>query len=109
MSRAVDSGSATGDGTGDGCVDIACHGCGQVHQNAMIKVLPDGRRVALHSDEWRHHCELLAVMRLPDKPRKNKMSKFEYLVLVRQKRGDDAADRLRRDMARLWRQQHAGN
>jgi len=109
MSKAAETESATVAGTGDGCVDIVCHGCGHVHQNATIKVLPDGRRVGLQSEEWRHHCELLAVMRLPDKPTKRKMSKFEYLVLVRQKRGDDAADRLRRDMSRLWREQHASD
>ena len=109
MSKAAETESATGAGTGDGCVDTACHGCGQPHQNAMIKFLPDGRRVGLHSDEWRHHCELQAVMRLPDKPTKRKMSKFEYLVLVRAKRGDDAADRLRRDMSKLWRAQRESN
>ena len=99
--------SATEVETGDGCVDTACHGCGQPHQNATIKVLPDGRRVVLQSEEWRHHCEVQWAMRLPDKARK-RTTKAEYLALVRQARGDEAANRLRRDMARLWREQNAG-
>lgn len=107
MSKAAGTESATGAETDAGCVDTACHGCGQPHQNATIKTLPDGRRVVLQSEEWRHHCEVQWAMRLPDKARK-KTTKREYIEMVRQARGDDAADRLRRDMARLWREQNAG-
>lgn len=105
MSKAGATGSATEAGTDDGCVDTACHGCGQTHQNATTKVLPDGRRVVMQSEEWRHHCEVQWAMRLPDKARK-KTTKREYIEMVRQARGDDAANRLRRDMVAAWRQQH---
>lgn len=107
MNRVVETGSATEAGTDDGCVDTVCHGCGQTHQNATIKVLPDGRRVVMQSEEWRHHCEVQWAMRLPDKARK-RVTKREYIEMVRQARGDDAANRLRRDMVAAWRRQHEG-
>ncbi len=101
----VDTGSATQGETGDGCVDLVCYGCGQVHPNAMIKTLPDGRRVGLQSEEWRHHCEVMAVMRFPDKvgPRSKRWTKATYLAKVRESRGDAAADKLREDMVKAWR------
>lgn len=94
--------------TGDGCAGLVCHGCGQVHANSKMMTLPSGKQVGLQSEEWRHHCEVMRVMRMPDKARKGKVSKREYLELVRERRGDDAANRLRRDMVIIWRQQHEG-
>jgi hypothetical protein len=41
--------SETTESTGDGFAEIVCFACGQRHSNAMWKVLPDGRRVGLHS------------------------------------------------------------
>lgn len=101
----VVTGSTTTEGTGDGCADIACHGCGQIHQNATIRVLPDGRQVGLQSEEWRHYCELQWAMRLPDRvgPRSKRTTKAGYLQMVREARGEAAADKLREDMVKAWR------
>lgn len=98
-------GSSTVAGTGGGCADTVCHGCGQVHQNATMMLLPDGRQVVLQSEEWRHHCELQWAMRLPDRvgPRSKKTTKAGYLQMVREARGDAAADKLREDMVKAWK------
>lgn len=98
-------GSSTTVGTDAGCAGIVCHGCGLVHENSTIKILPDGRQVGLQSEEWRHHCELQWAMKLPDRvgPRSKKTTKAGYLQKVREARGDAAADRLREDMVRAWK------
>lgn len=95
------------DDTDAGSADLACHGCGHTHSNAKLKTLPDGRQAGLQSEDWRHECEIVWALRLPDKvgPRSKKWTKAMYLAEVRLKRGDEAADKLRRDLLKRWKAQ----
>ncbi len=86
-------------------MDLVCHACGQRHSNAKPKQLPDGTLVGLQSEAWRHHCEVMWALRLPDRvgPRSKKWTKAMYINEVRARRGDAAADRLRADLIKAWR------
>jgi hypothetical protein len=94
--------------TDDGNADGACHACGKQHNNAMLKQLPDGTMVGLQSEAWRHYCEVQWALRLPDRvgPRSKKWTKAMYINEVRAKRGDAAADRLRMDLIKAWKEQN---
>ncbi len=104
-SRVATGRSAIMDGTDDGSVGLACHACGQQHSNAKLMQLPDGTLVGLQSEAWRHYCEVMWALRLPDRvgPRSKKWTKAMYINEVRAKRGDAAADRLRMDLIKAWR------
>jgi hypothetical protein len=92
------------DCTGDGSVDLACHGCGSVHSNARVIQLPDGRRVGSQSEAYRAWCEAKWAMTLPDKPTKRrKMTKALYLLEVQKHRGERAAAALRALMVGMWK------
>jgi hypothetical protein len=95
-------------GTDDGNVALVCSGCGQRHSNAKLMQLPDGTLVGLQSEAWRHHCEVQWALRLPDRvgPRSKKWTKAMYINEVRAKRGDAAADRLRADLLKAWKEQN---
>ncbi len=53
----------------------------------------------------RHRCEVRAVLAMRAKDRGNAM---EYLVKVRQKRGDEAADKLEQDCRIEWERGNRG-
>jgi hypothetical protein len=59
------------------------------------------RDIDTSSPEWRHECEARFVytLRCHDRTRAH-----EYLEMVAKKRGQAAADKLKEDAARLWRQ-----
>jgi len=76
----------------------ACALCGGHHVPTEIKLL-DGREVCTYSEEWRNECEIRHAMRLPDKARKPKVTKLDYLVMVEKERGEPARKRLRTAMA----------
>ena len=59
--------------------------------------LHDGRQVSNYSEEWRAECEARAVLRLPTKLRRQ-----GYIIRVREKRGDEAANALERHVMKLW-------
>lgn len=103
--REVDGRSAQEDGTGAGCVDLVCHGCGSAHNNARVINLPDGRSVGSQSEAYRAWCEARWAMTLPDKvgPRSTKMTKARYLLEVQKHRGEDAAYKLRQLMVKMWK------
>ena len=87
---------------------LACWGCGNVHDNARLVTLPDGRQVGNHSEQYRLFCEATWAMRLPDTvgPRSKKWTKRRYLLEVQRVRGELAAEQLRTVMMRLWKEQH---
>ena len=61
-------------------------------------VTVDGKEVCTYSEAWRHECEIRHAMRLPDKARKPKITKLDYLVLVEKERGEPARKQLRSAM-----------
>lgn len=97
-------GSGTEACTGAGSVDLACHGCGSVHNNVRVINLPDGRSVGSQSEAYRAWCEAKWAMTLPDKPTKRRpMSKQKYLLEVQKHRGEAAAYQLRALMVKMWK------
>lgn len=95
--------------TAAGSAGIACYACGNVHDNARLMLLPDGRQVGNHSEAYRVWCEANTAMRLPDKvgPRSKKWTKQRYLLEVQRIRGEEAAQQLRAVMLRLWKERNA--
>lgn len=75
-----------------------CELCGDLHLPAKA-VTVDGKEVCTYSEKWRHECEIRYAMQLPDKARKPKVTKLDYLVLVEKERGEPARKRLRTAMA----------
>ena len=59
--------------------------------------LPDGREVDASSEEWRHVCEARAILDL-----RTLAERRAHLEAVEQRRGKDAAERLRGTMKALW-------
>lgn len=88
--------------------ELACMGCGEVHDGAKLVTLPDGTQVSNYSEAWRAYTEAKWVLdRLPltvNKRRKStpQISRRDYIYGVEQRRGKDAADRLKRDVRELW-------
>lgn len=105
VSREADGRSASEAGTGAGSVDLACSGCGSVHNNARVIQLPDGRSVGSQSEAYRAWCEARWAMTLPNKvgPRSTKMTKARYLLEVQKHRGEVAAYQLRQMMVKMWK------
>lgn len=66
-------------------------------------MLVDGVELCTHSEAWRRECEVRWAMRLPDKVRKPKVSKLDYLGLVEQQRGYDERMKLREEMVRRYK------
>jgi hypothetical protein len=77
---------------------LECRSCGQVHPNAKIIKVPDGREMGSYSEEYRRYCEASWVLR----KRRNRKTRTAYLDLVGQKRGAMAAYELREEMVRQW-------
>jgi hypothetical protein len=78
-----------------------CELCGDLHLPAKA-VTVDGKEVCTYSESWRHECEIRYAMQLPDKARKPKITKLDYLVLVEKERGEPARKRLRTEMAERY-------
>lgn len=76
-----------------------CQHCDRAHWKPRT-VLVDGNQVCTHSEAYRHDCEARWALRLPDKARKPKITKLEYLGLVEQQRGYEERVRLRNEMLR---------
>lgn len=53
-----------------------------------------------NSEEYRHECEVKYVIRLP-----SKNERAGYIARVRRHRGDEAADKLQRDVYYAWQLQ----
>ena len=66
-------------------------------------MLVDGNQVCTHSEAYRHDCEARWALKLPDKARKPKITKLQYLDSVEQQRGRDERQRLRNEMLRRYK------
>lgn len=66
-------------------------------------MLVDGNQVCTHSEAYRHDCEARWALKLPDKARKPKITKLQYLDSVEQQRGKDERQRLRNEMLRRYK------
>lgn len=62
----------------------------------IVRLL-DGREVPSDSEHWRHECEARAIVALPTLAERR-----AHLEGVEQRRGKDAADRLRVTMKAIW-------
>lgn len=62
----------------------------------MKFTLLDGRQVDGSSEDWRHHCEGVAVLKMPTGAREG------YLQIVGKKRGEHEMRRLRNTIQLLW-------
>jgi len=76
---------------------IDCELCSGHHLPAKT-VTVDGKETCTYSEAWRHECEIQHAMRLPDKARKPKVTKLDYLVMVEKERGEPARKQLRSAM-----------
>lgn len=74
-------------------------GCGDIHPDARLIELPDGRAVGNYSEAWRLYCEAVWVL----KKKRSKRTRIEYLDAIAQKRGVQARIDLRAEMMRIWR------
>jgi hypothetical protein len=66
-------------------------------------VVLDDRTVCTWSEEWRHECEVRWALKLPDKARKPRITKLDYLNGVEKERGSEARFKLRHDMLRRYK------
>jgi hypothetical protein len=66
-------------------------------------VVVDGVEVCTYSEAWRFECEVRWAMRLPDKARKPRISKLDYLNGIEKERGTEARAKLRNEMLRRYK------
>lgn len=74
-----------------------CPICNREHWAPKV-VEVDGVQLCTYSEAWRHECEVRYALRLPDKARKPRISKLDYLNGVEKERGSEARYKLRNDM-----------
>jgi len=78
-----------------------CPKCNRSHwKPATVEV--NGEVVCTHSEAWRFECEVRWALGLPNKARKPKKSKLDYLNLVEKERGAEARFRLREEMVKRY-------
>ena len=77
---------------------LVCLACGQVHPQARLVSLPDGRQVGNYSETFRLYCEASWVLR----KKRTKRTRLEYLDAVAEKRGVEARIALRAEMMAIW-------
>ncbi len=62
-----------------------------------------GVQVCTYGEEWRHECEVRWALRLPDKARKPRITKRDYLDGIEKERGTEARTKLRNEMVRRYK------
>jgi len=88
---------------------LACRGCGKVHQGARLITLPDGTQVGSYSEAYRAYTEAKWVFdTLPvtvNRRRKKtpQISRRDYIMAVLDKRGQESADELANNVTKLWK------
>lgn len=82
--------------------DLPCPLCGRQHPAGEIRMV-DGRELCTWSEEWRHECEVRWALKLPDKARKPRITKLDYLNGVEQQRGTEARTKLRNEMVKRYK------
>ena len=89
--------------------ELACPACGKVHPDARLITLPDGTKVGSYSMEYRAYTEAKWVLdKLPvtvNRRRKStpQISRRDYLMAVRDRRGEDSANELALMVTKLWK------
>jgi hypothetical protein len=89
-------------GNGEGsCLDgiLVCFACGERHDHAVAKYLPDGTIVGLHSRAYVLFCEAQFVLRMKKERRR------AYLELVEKARGIGGREALQAEIMRWHRVQ----
>jgi hypothetical protein len=79
-----------------------CPICDREHWKPRTVEL-NGQLVCTHGEEWRHECEVRWALKLPDKARKPRISKLDYLNGIEKERGSEARFKLRQDMLRRYK------
>ena len=88
---------------------LACRACGKVHQGARLITLPDGTQVGNYSEAYRAYCEAKWVLEhLPvtvNRRRKStpQISRRDYIMAVKDKRGEAAGNELAKNVRELWK------
>lgn len=82
--------------------NVFCPICNSVHWPSRT-VIVDGVEVCTYSEAWRFECEVRWAMRLPDKARKPRISKLDYLNGIEKERGTEARAKLRNEMLRRYK------
>lgn len=72
--------------------------CGEVHPQARIVSLPDGREMGNYTEDYRRYCEAKFVL----KRYRSKRTRQEYLDGVERERGYQAKMDLRNEMLKIW-------
>lgn len=80
---------------------MTCPHCERPHPPAAT-VMVDGVELCTYSEAWRFECEVRWALKLPDKARKPRITKLDYLNGVEQQRGTEARTKLRNEMARRY-------
>jgi hypothetical protein len=88
--------------TGATLVCEYCPICNRSHWKPQTVDL-NGVQVCTHSEAWRHECEVRWALRLPDKARKPRISKLDYLNGIEKERGTEARTKLRNEMVRRYK------
>lgn len=91
-----------GDTTGDTLANRFCEQCNRVHWEPRVVVV-DGKELCTHSGFWQRECEIRYALLLPDKARKPRITKRDYLNMVEEKRGTEARLQLRAEMIRRYK------
>lgn len=87
-----------GDGEGSSLDGrLACYACGERHDSAVAKYLPDGTVVGLQSKEFALYCETQYVLKIRSKEKRR-----EYLERVEKARGMSGRDELQREIMRWF-------
>lgn len=79
-----------------------CPECNREHWEPRTAEVA-GQLVCTHSEAWRHECEVRWALKLPDKARKPRITKLDYLNGVEKERGSEARFKLREDMIRRYK------
>lgn len=82
--------------------DAPCALCGRMHPYTEPVIL-NGQTVCSYSEEWRFECEVRWALKLPDKARKPRITKLDYLNGVEQQRGSAERTKLRNEMIRRYK------
>lgn len=62
-----------------------------------------GHETCTWSDAWRHECEVRYALKLPDRARKPRITKLDYLDGVEHQRGTEARAKLRNEMIKRYK------
>lgn len=89
--------------------ELTCHACGKQHPDARLITLPDGSQVGNYSLQYRAYTEAKWVLdTLPvtvNRRRKStpQISRRDYILSVKDQRGEAAANELAQLVTALWK------